>query len=152
MPSWSPDGSKFVYVVKRVGVYQIWMMNADGTDAVQIIRSGVAYTNYKPAWSPRSDLILFNQRCATTFCNPYLMSTSTTDRSNEQGQRVSLSGISYIENIAYSPDGFYLTYEGVGDPGNLDIIYKTVSGGARVRLTQDKAQDFHPVWRPAINP
>lgn len=152
MPSWSPDGSKFVYVVKRVGVYQIWMMNADGTDAVQIIRSGVAYTNYKPAWSPRSDLILFNQRCATTFCNPYLMSTSTTDRSNEQGQRVSLSGISYIENIAYSPDGFYLTYEGVGDPGNLDIFYMTVSGGDRVRLTQDKAQDFHPVWRPAINP
>src|SRR5690606_10167888 len=97
MPSWSPDGSKFVYVVKRVGVYQIWMMNADGTEQTQIIRSGVAYTNYKPAWSPRGDLILFNQRCATTFCNPYLMNTSATDRSNEQGLRVQLSGISYIE-------------------------------------------------------
>ncbi|HCB01244.1 MAG TPA: hypothetical protein DEP19_02580 [Anaerolineae bacterium] len=147
MPSWSPDGSKFVYVVKRVGVYQIWIMNADGTEQTQIIRSGIAYTDYNPAWSPRGDLILFNQRCATTFCNPYLMSTSATDRSSEQGLRVQLN-LAYIENIAYSPDGFYLTYEGVGEAGNIDIFYMTVSGGDRVRLTTDRSQDFHPVWRP----
>lgn len=151
MPSWSPDGSKFVYVVKRVGVYQIWMMNADGTEQTQIIRSGVAYSDYNPAWSPRGDLILFNQRCVTTFCNPYLLSTSATDRSSEQGRRVQLN-ISYIENVAYSPDGFYIAYEGVGDAGNLDIFYMTVSGGERVRFTTDRSQDFHPVWRPAINP
>jgi serine/threonine protein kinase len=151
MPAWSPDGSKFVYVVKRVGVYQIWMMNADGTEQTQIIRSGVAYTDYYPAWSPRGDLILFNQRCATTFCNPYLMSTSATDRSSEQGLRVQLN-LAYIENISYSPDGFYIAYEGVGEAGNFDIFYMTVSGGDRVRLTTDRSQDFHPVWRPAIQP
>lgn len=149
MPVWSPDGTKLVYVVKRLGVYQIWIMNADGSEKVQIVRSGVAYTDYLPAWSPKNDLIIFNQRCATKFCNPYLMSTSPTDRTNEQGLRVAIS-IAFIENIDYSPDGFYLAYEGVGEAGNLDIFFMTQAGGDRVRITTDVAQDFHPVWRPAL--
>ncbi|NOH04516.1 MAG: serine/threonine-protein kinase [Chloroflexi bacterium] len=148
MPAWSPDSSQIVYVVRRLGVYQIWLMNADGSDARQIIRSGVAYNDYFPAWSPKSDLILFNQNCATRYCNAYLMSTSATDRSSEQGLRVILN-IALIENVDYSPDGFYLAYEGVGEAGNLDIFFMTVSGGDRVRLTTDPAQDFHPDWRPA---
>ena len=149
MPTWSPDGTKLVYVVKRVGVYQIWIMNADGSEQTQIIRSGVAYTDYLPDWSPRGDLILFNQRCASTFCNPYLMSTSATDLTNEQGLKVQINVV-FIENIDYSPDGFYLAYEGVGEAGNVDVFYMTLSGGDRIRLTTDPSQDFHPAWRPAI--
>jgi Tol biopolymer transport system component len=150
MPAWSPDGAKFIYVIKRVGVYQIWMMNADGTEPKQIIRSGQAFNDYSPAWSPRGDLILFNQRCATSFCNPYMKSTSATDFSNEQGLKVQFNVV-FIENVDYSPDGFYLTYEGIGESGNIDIFYMTVSGGDRIRLTTDTSQDFDPTWRPAFN-
>jgi eukaryotic-like serine/threonine-protein kinase len=150
MPVWSPDGSKFVYVVKRFGVHQIWMMNADGTEQTQIVRSGTAFHDYLPSWSPKGDLVLFTQRCATTFCNPYLMNISASDRSGEQARRVRFSGLQFIQGARYSPDGFYLAYEGVADVGNLDIFYMTVSGGERVRITTDKAQDFHVVWRPII--
>ncbi|MEN9562358.1 MAG: hypothetical protein RIR73_602 [Chloroflexota bacterium] len=149
MPAWSPDASQLVYVTKRVGVYQIWMMNADGSDQKQIIRSGIQYTDYAPAWSPKNDLIIFNQRCAAVFCNPYLMSTSATERTVEQGLKLQIN-ITFIENIDYSPDGFYLAYEGVGEAGNMDIFFMTVSGGNRVRLSTDPAQDFHPAWRPVI--
>ncbi len=149
MPAWSPDGSQLVYVVKRLNVYQIWMMNADGSDQIQIIRSGVAYTDYLPNWSPKNDLIIFNQRCAKTFCNPYLLSISATDRSTEQGLRLPFT-LTYIENIDYSPDGFYIAYEGAEESGNIDVYYMTLSGGDRVRLTSGPEQDFDPVWRPAI--
>ncbi|MFN8434299.1 MAG: protein kinase [Anaerolineales bacterium] len=149
MPTWSPDGSRLVYVVKRVGVYQIWMMNADGTEPVQIIRSGQAYNDYSPVWSPRNDLIIFNQRCAKTYCNPYLLSTSPTDRSKEQGLKLPFNVI-FIEDIDFSPDGFYLAYEGVGDSNNFDIFFMTLSGGDKVRLTTDPANDFQPTWRPVI--
>lgn len=149
MPTWSPDGSKLVYVVKRVGVYQIWMMNADGTESTQIIRSGQAYNDYSPVWSPRNDLIIFNQRCAKTYCNPYLLSTSPTDHTKEQGLKLPFNVI-FIEDIDFSPDGFYLAYEGVGDSNNFDIFFMTLSGGDKVRLTTDPANDFQPTWRPVI--
>ncbi len=146
-PTWSPDGSQLIYTVKRVGVYQIWMMNADGTDPLQIVRSGQAYNDYLPAWSPNGELIVFSQRCAASFCNPYLMSTSATDHSVEQGKRIQINVIT-IENVDYSPDGFYLAYEGVVEENNVDIFYMTTAGGGRERITTDPELDFHPVWRP----
>jgi serine/threonine protein kinase/Tol biopolymer transport system component len=149
MPAWSPDGSQIVYAVRRLDVYQIWMMNADGSDQRQIVRSGLEYWDYSPAWSPKDDLIVFNQRCATRFCNPYLMTVPATDRSVEQGKRMQLN-IVLIQNVKFSPDGFLLAYEGVGEEGNLDVFYMTVAGGDRVRLTTDKGLDFHPAWRPAV--
>jgi serine/threonine protein kinase/Tol biopolymer transport system component len=149
MPAWSPDGARLAYVVKRVGVNQIWVMNTDGTEPDQIIRSGQAYNDYLPAWSPRNDLIIFNQRCAKTFCNPYLLSTSATDRSSEQGLRLQFN-LLYIENIDYSPDGFYIAYEGSEESLNIDIYFMTLAGGDIVRLTSGPEGDFDPAWRPAI--
>ncbi len=110
-PAWSPDGLQIVYAVKRFGVYQIWLMKADGTEQKQIVRSGVAFSDYLPTWSLDGQLILFNQRCATKFCFPYLMSISAVDRSVEQGSFLPLNVIS-IEDVEYSPDGFHLLYEG----------------------------------------
>jgi serine/threonine protein kinase/Tol biopolymer transport system component len=146
-PAWSPDGSQIAYAVKRFGVYQIWLMNFDGKNQKQIVRSGVAFSDYLPTWSPDGELILFNQRCATTFCFPYLMSISATDRSVEQGTRVQLNVIS-VENVEYSADGFWLLYEGEEAGENNDILYMTVSGANRVRVTTDKGLDFDPAWRP----
>ncbi len=148
-PAWSRNGSQIVYTVKRYGVYQIWVMNADGTEPKQIVRSGIAFSDYLPAWSPNGELIIFNQRCATKFCNPYLMSISAVDRSVEQGKRLQINLVP-IQNVDYSPDGFFLAYEGVAESNNPDIFYMTIAGGDRVRLTTDTGQDFHPAWRPAI--
>ncbi len=148
-PTWSPDGSQLVYTVKRVGVYQIWQMDANGENLIQIVRSGQAFNDYLPAWSPNGDMILFNQRCATSFCNPYLMSTSATDHNLEQGKRMPVNVIT-IENVDYSPDGFYLAYEGIVEDNNVDIFYMTTAGGGRERITTDPDLDFHPTWRPSI--
>jgi dipeptidyl aminopeptidase/acylaminoacyl peptidase len=149
-PAWSADGKKLAYVVKRFGVYQIWLMNADGSEQQQIVRSGVAFTDYLPAWSPDGNLILFNQRCATKFCLPYIMSIPAADRSVEQGSFLDLSILS-IEDVEYSPDGFYLLYEGEDKAENNDIYYMTVTGANNVRITTDNGLDFDPVWRPTGN-
>lgn len=146
--AWSHNGSQIVYTVKRYGVYQIWVMNADGSEPKQIVRSGSAFSDYLPAWSPNGELIIFNQRCATKFCNPYLMSISAVDRTVEQGKRLQINLVP-IQNVDYSPDGFFLAYESVVESNNPDIFYMTVAGGERVRLTTDAGQDFHPAWRPA---
>jgi Tol biopolymer transport system component len=149
-PAWSPDGAQIVYAVKRFGVYQIWQMNADGTEQKQIVRSGVAFTDYLPTWSPDGTLILFNQRCATKFCFPYLMSISATDRSVQQGAFLQLDVMS-VEDVAYSPDGFRLLYEGEEEGENNDILYMTVTGANSIRVTTDNGLDFDPAWRPGGN-
>jgi serine/threonine protein kinase len=149
-PAWSPDGTHIAYAVKRFGVYQLWLMNADGSEQKQIIRSGVAFSDYLPTWSPDGSLILFNQRCATKFCFPYLMSVSAADRSVEQGAFLQLNVIS-IEDVEYSPDGFRLIYEGEGGNEKKDIFYMTVTGANNTRVTNDAGLDFDPTWRPDGN-
>ena len=149
-PAWSPDGLQIAYAVKRFGVYQIWLMKADATEQKQIVRSGVAFTDYLPTWSPDGQLILFSQRCATKFCFPYLMSISATDHSVEQGSFLPLNVVS-IEDVEYSPDGFHLVYEGEDKAENKDIYYMTVTGANIVRITTDKGLEFDPTWRPLGN-
>jgi eukaryotic-like serine/threonine-protein kinase len=148
-PAWSPDGSQIVYTVKRLGVYQIWLMNADGSDQKQIVRSGTRLSDYLPAWSRDGQLILYSQRCVTSFCLPYAMRISSTDRSVQQGTLLQGNTLS-VENLEYSQDGFWLVYEGDETGRNNDIFYMTVTGASRTRLTFDEGLDFDPTWRPSI--
>lgn len=48
-PSWAPDGEHIVFSSNRSGSYQLYIMNADGTNVHQVTRSG---ENYSPDWSP----------------------------------------------------------------------------------------------------
>lgn len=148
--AWSPDNSQFAYVVKRFGVYQIWMMNIDGTSQKQIVRSGTQFSDYLPTWSQNGELIIFNQRCASKFCLPYLMRISATDRSVEQASNLQINALP-VEDVGYSPDGFWFVFEGEEAGENKDIIYMTVTGANRTRVTTDKGLDFDPAWRPAGN-
>ena len=86
-------------------------MNADGTNQKQIVRSGTQFSDYLPTWSRDGSLIIFNQRCATKFCLPYLMRVSSTDRTIEQGSSLQINTLP-VEDASYSPDGFWLVFEG----------------------------------------
>jgi|GEM_PF-1656530 len=48
-PSWSPDGSRIAFTLQdQDGKQQIWVMNADGSEAVNISRNG--YDDRDPVW------------------------------------------------------------------------------------------------------
>jgi TolB protein len=48
-PAWTQDGGKIAFVSYRSGGYRIHVMNAGGSNAVQL--SGQPYRN-NPVWSP----------------------------------------------------------------------------------------------------
>jgi Tol biopolymer transport system component len=59
-PSWSPDGSRIVYAAYPPGnlyvdAASIWVMNADGSDKVQLS----AGYGFSPAWSPDGKQVVY---------------------------------------------------------------------------------------------
>jgi len=56
-PRWSPDGSKIAFSSNRSGDYEIWVMNADGSERQRLTRrSGL---DALPSWSPDGAKIVF---------------------------------------------------------------------------------------------
>jgi Tol biopolymer transport system component len=60
--------------------------------------------------------------------------------------------ITPIEDVHFSPDGFWIVYEGMDNEGNRDIYFMTITGSGRTRLTTDPKIDFDPAWRPHQTP
>jgi eukaryotic-like serine/threonine-protein kinase len=147
-PSWSPDGTKIVYMVKRVGTYQVWAMNADGQEAVQLVRSGQDLWDFLPSWSPDGITIFFSQRRMGAF-RPWLMQVDYQDLTQDPRK---LNFITPIEDVSFSPDGFWIVYEGMDNEGNRDVYFMTITGSGRTRLTNDPKVDFDPAWRPVERP
>jgi len=150
-PAWSPFGNQIVFVKKRVEALQIWTMTDTGQNHAQVVRSGQTLWDFYPVWSPDGQYILFNQRQINTGALPWMMQIRYEDRDTQAASRLKL-GIVGIENLQYSPDGFWTVYEGVDELLNKDIYYMTVSGATRTRLTTDPDDDFDPAWRPITTP
>lgn len=52
-PSWSPDGSQIVFWSTRGGHRQIWVMNADGSNAYSLNATG--FDDWNPVWIKYTD-------------------------------------------------------------------------------------------------
>ncbi len=150
-PSWSPFSNQIVYAEKRVGAYQIWTMTDTGEGPQQIVHSGQQFWDYLPIWSPDGKMILFNERNVNVNgpVQPWALSVVYENRNIDQGTRLKL-GSGPIEHLQYSPDGFWLVFEGVSENGNKDIFFATLSGAQLTRLTKDPGVDFDPAWRPVV--
>jgi serine/threonine protein kinase len=145
-PAWSPFGNQLVYTAKRYGVYQIWVMSDTGDGQVQVVRSGLEFWDLHPVWSLDGTTIWFSQRRLGPGGKYYLMNIRFDNRGNE-GNRQDFGRLP-IENVHFSPDGFWMIFEGEDVEGNRDIFIMTASGGDRTRLTIDPGTDFDPAWRP----
>ena len=132
-PAWSPDGKKIAYTVKRVGAYQVWSMNEDGQEAVQLVHSGQELWDYLPSWSPDGRTVFFNQRRLGAF-RPWLMQIDYEDLSQEPRR---MNFVTPIEDVSFSADGYWIVFEGMDGEGNRDIYFMTVAGSGRTRLTND---------------
>lgn len=59
-PDWSPDGTKIAFVSNRDGFHNIYVMDPDGKNVVQLTK-GKEYS-YAPAWSPDGKRIAYLER------------------------------------------------------------------------------------------
>ena len=149
-PAWSPNGNQLVYASMRFTVYQIWAVSDNGQGQTQVTRSGQDFWEREPVWSPDGSSVWFSQKNMKVPSNFHLMRIRYEAREGE-ATRLEFGRLP-IENISFSPDGFWLIFEGEDEEENTDIFIITSDGGNRTRLTTDPGEDFDPAWRPVPAP
>ena len=58
----SPDGKRIVFASNRSGTMEIWVCDADGSNALQLTSFNVPRTVGTPRWSPDAQSIVFDSR------------------------------------------------------------------------------------------
>jgi serine/threonine protein kinase len=145
-PSWSTDGSKIAFVSTRNGPYQIWTMDADGTDQQRFSASGNLKNTY-PAWSLDGQVIIFTQS-ENTGGVPALAGARFPDGATSEFDIYSGGGTIPMRKAKYSPDGFWLAVESWPDGSNHEVYVMTQNATEIIQLTFNDGWDADPVWRP----
>ena len=126
-PDWSPDGKRLAFVSTRSGAEEIWIGDADGSNAVRATSFGGPQTS-NPRWSPDGRTILFNSRREGSF-DLYLLWPDTgelrrlTDQPTEEFEP------------RWSRDGRWI-YFGSNRTGRTEVWRIPAGGGAGFRITQ----------------
>ncbi len=144
--SWSPDGTKIVFVSERDGSAQLYVMDSSGENQTRITHD--IYDDLSPAWSPDGKKILFHSRrngnidiyTLNASCIP---NPATCD--NAQIRLTTDSSPDY--NAVWSPDGSRILFVSERD-GNPDIYVMNANGQGQTRLTDNPFADFSPAWSP----
>ncbi len=147
-PSWSPDGSRIAYVAGTEGNHDLWVMNADGTDAHRI--TDTPDDDVTVTWSPRGDALAFVRTDAAggsvievvgaDGANPHPVSDPTVP----------------ADAPTWSPGGtriLFTAYLDGADPftlgqGNAEVISVASDGSGLHNLTNDPAWQGYPAWSP----
>jgi hypothetical protein len=51
-PAWSPDGARLAFSSNRSGTTRLWIMDADGANARQVLPQSFPSNEQKPVWAP----------------------------------------------------------------------------------------------------
>ena len=127
-PKWSPDGRQIAFTSDRGGGDNIWIMDADGSNPVQVSKETFRLLN-QPEWTPDGQFIVARKHF-------------TSSRSLGAGElwmyhRSGGGGVQMTERRtqqkdtgepAFSPDGRYLYFSDDATPGTTFEYSKDVNG------------------------
>jgi TolB protein len=127
-----------VFVSARDGDREIWVMNADGSDPVQLTFNMT--NDVVPAWSPDGRTITFT---ATRDGNPeiYVMAADGSGQTNLTNDPA------WDQAGVFSPDGKRIAFYSNRD-GDFDIWVMNADGSGVTQLTNAPGADQYPDWSP----
>jgi Tol biopolymer transport system component len=138
LAEWSPDGKRIVFESRRTGTNQIWLMNADGTDQVQLTFDA-RVKNQLPDWSPDGTRIAFSANDTVTGKpNIWVMNA---DGSNATQLTTDPAG---AIGPAWSPDGREIAFRNLSD----GFVYVMNADGTGRKVVDPVGVQLVPAWQP----
>ena len=126
----------------RSGRYEIYAINAQGRDLVQVTDSAAsgAEGSGSPDWSPDGQGIAFSSKRGGDWDLYLLRDGAESDLTDFPGED---------DKAAWSPDGTQLLFSSVrGDLRWADIFLMSADGSRLIDLTDDNDDDREPIWSP----
>ena len=136
-PDWSPDGTKITF--HRAGP-STWVMNADGSGAVDLTGATRDYDFPNPSWSPDGTKIAFNRQGGIW--------TMNGDGTNQTQLTIHGPGHAEDHHVTWSPDGQLLLFTGwIDDAFNSGLVVMNPDGTGRTPITGTSGSQL-PDWQP----
>jgi len=128
---YSPDGGRIAFTVSDRGDSDVWVMDADGTDARRLTRDPAL--DLSPSWSPDGKRLAFvSDRAGTP--QLYVMDANGTNV-----RRVTFNG-NYNQTPFWSPRGDLLAFTARDERKVFDVFVIAPASGRIDRVTQDQGR------------
>ncbi len=142
-PTWSPDGSQILFTSGRDGDLDLYVMNEDGSDALQLTYNNVVDSSSD--WSETRGEIVLDRDTADDEADPVVqIFVMPADGFGEHRQLT--EGAPNAKPV-WSPDGTRVAFLSLRD-GNQEIYVMDADGSDQVNLTRDPALDALAAWSP----
>ena len=151
-PDWSPDGKRIAFALRNNGSWDIYTMNVDGSNIVQLTHLGNAGA---PRWSPDGKRIAFNYKSGKKEDSGiYLMDTDGTNITQLTHYPL------VVDPPEWSPDSMYIVFAAVDESpinerqtvtaglNKSYMVYTVKVDGSDLRLLTKDRSGTYPVWSP----
>lgn len=142
-PSFSPDGRRIAFTSGRSGHPEVYIMDADGTNAELLTPFNFGDQNYRsnPDWSPDGRLIAFQSQIGGRF---QVMTIALRDRSIKQHTSEGQN-----EDPSWAPDGRHLVFTS-SRSGTRQLWVLDVESGRARQLTRGAGARL-AAWSPRLD-
>jgi uncharacterized protein YjdB len=132
--AYSPDRTRIAFSSNRSGTFDIWLMDADGTQLTQLTSGSGDET--EPAWTPDGTRIVYTSSTGgqTQIASSGVDGSEPTQLTETTGGNIS---------PAVSPDGRIIAFAS-GRAGNYDIYEMAMDGSAVRRITATPQRELAP--------
>lgn len=139
-PTWSPDGTKFVYTHYGRGAGDLFIRNADGSGKIRVTRTRADESN--ASFSPGGTRLVYERCRLRRFdCDIYRIGIDGTGVT-----RLSSGRARDIQPVWSSPGGIsFGRWRGASD---TELFVMNANGFGLRRLTANRADDMSPSWAP----